>query len=99
MKSVDELPASDQRLHDLLVNSSRTFALAIPQLPPRLQREVTVAYLLFRIADTLEDAGDSWSKKRQLSSLGEFERLLREPQSAEPEDLVAGWLQEPPTEH
>ncbi len=34
---------------------SRTFALTIPQLPPRLKTAVTNAYLLCRIADTIED--------------------------------------------
>src|SRR4051812_37988052 len=40
----------------LLLRTSRTFALAIPELPEPLRREVGVAYLLFRIADTFEDA-------------------------------------------
>ncbi|WP_397448011.1 phytoene/squalene synthase family protein [Pseudomonas sp. NA-150] len=34
---------------------SRTFALTIPQLPPPLRRAVTNAYLLCRVADTIED--------------------------------------------
>jgi farnesyl-diphosphate farnesyltransferase len=34
---------------------SRTFALTIRLLPPRLELPVTVAYLLCRIADTIED--------------------------------------------
>jgi farnesyl-diphosphate farnesyltransferase len=34
---------------------SRTFALTIPQLAPRLQRVIANAYLLCRIADTIED--------------------------------------------
>jgi farnesyl-diphosphate farnesyltransferase len=34
---------------------SRTFALTIPQLPPPLRSAVTTAYLLCRIADTIED--------------------------------------------
>lgn len=34
---------------------SRTFALTIPQLPPRLSEVVSNAYLLCRIADTVED--------------------------------------------
>ncbi len=34
---------------------SRTFALTIPQLPPDLSRSVTNAYLLCRVADTIED--------------------------------------------
>ncbi len=43
------------RLEELLFKTSRTFALSIPLLPEPTRREVTVAYLLFRIADTLED--------------------------------------------
>lgn len=39
----------------VLPSVSRTFALNIPLLPPPLDRAVTVAYLLCRIADTLED--------------------------------------------
>ena len=34
---------------------SRTFALTIPELPGDLRRVVTNAYLLCRIADTIED--------------------------------------------
>lgn len=40
----------------LLPKVSRTFALNIRILPRGLRPQVTVAYLLFRIADTIEDA-------------------------------------------
>src|SRR3979490_2802560 len=39
----------------ILPQVSRTFALTIPQLPPGLRTAVTSAYLLCRIADTIED--------------------------------------------
>jgi farnesyl-diphosphate farnesyltransferase len=39
----------------ILPHVSRTFALTIPQLPGRLRTTVTNAYLLCRIADTIED--------------------------------------------
>jgi farnesyl-diphosphate farnesyltransferase len=39
----------------ILPKVSRTFALTIPQLPPILRVAVTNAYLLCRIADTIED--------------------------------------------
>jgi len=39
----------------ILPHVSRTFALTIPQLPPGLASAVTSAYLLCRIADTIED--------------------------------------------
>jgi len=47
----------DERLQkDLLAKVSRTFALTIPALPDALERVVGNAYLLCRIADTIEDA-------------------------------------------
>ncbi len=42
-------------LHQLLVRSSRTFAVGIGILPEPLRREITVAYLLLRVSDYLED--------------------------------------------
>jgi farnesyl-diphosphate farnesyltransferase len=47
---------SDVRYQDeILPHVSRTFALTIPQLPAALRVAVTNAYLLCRIADTIED--------------------------------------------
>jgi farnesyl-diphosphate farnesyltransferase len=47
---------SDELYQDrILPHVSRTFALTIPQLPPPLRTAVTSAYLLCRIADTIED--------------------------------------------
>jgi farnesyl-diphosphate farnesyltransferase len=40
---------------DILARVSRTFALTIPQLPAGLRETVANAYLLCRIADTVED--------------------------------------------
>jgi farnesyl-diphosphate farnesyltransferase len=62
-------------LDDLLLRTSRTFALSIPRLPEPLRREVTVAYLLFRIADTFEDAA-GWPKARRLGALADFATLV-----------------------
>ena len=44
------------RLEELLENTSRTFALSIPVLPEPTRRQVMIAYLLFRIADTFTDS-------------------------------------------
>lgn len=41
--------------YQILTGVSRTFALTIPQLPGSLRRVVANAYLLCRIADTIED--------------------------------------------
>ena len=68
-------------LEQMLEETSRTFALCIPLLPTPTRREVTVAYLLFRIADTFEDAA-SWSRARKLEALQEFAQLLNAPDSS-----------------
>ena len=60
--------------NDVLVHVSRTFALTIPQLPAGLRETVTCAYLLCRIADTIEDepmlaAEDKVRHLRQFSAV------------------------------
>jgi squalene-hopene/tetraprenyl-beta-curcumene cyclase len=50
---------------------SRSFALCIPQLEPPLRDQVALAYLLFRVLDTIEDAPFAESATQQL----QFERL------------------------
>lgn len=47
-----------KRQDELLPGVSRTFALTIPQLPEPLRIAITNAYLLCRIADTIEDDVD-----------------------------------------
>lgn len=63
--------ASDLEYQDhILQGVSRTFALTIPQLPPNLSRVVGNAYLLCRIADTIEDdPGLNAEQKRHFSEL------------------------------
>lgn len=66
---------SPAEIEGLLARTSRTFALAIPLLPPPLDRQVGIAYLLFRIADTLEDA-TRWPRDARLAALASFEAWL-----------------------
>jgi farnesyl-diphosphate farnesyltransferase len=63
------------RLEELLEKTSRTFALSIPVLPEPTRRQVMIAYLLFRIADTFEDAAH-WAPGRRVEALREFQGLL-----------------------
>ncbi|MCC6699424.1 MAG: phytoene/squalene synthase family protein [Candidatus Hydrogenedentes bacterium] len=51
-----DLNADLRYQEDILQGVSRTFALTIPQLPERLRMVVGNAYLLCRIADTIEDS-------------------------------------------
>ena len=76
-------------LDELLVKTSRTFALSIPMLPQPLRAEVGIAYLLFRIADTFEDAV-GWRAERRIHALAELGELLADPGAAEAR--AAGWL-------
>lgn len=63
-------------LEHLLAKTSRTFALTIPLLPDPARRDVTLAYLLFRIADTLEDA-ERLRPAARFAALVDFSRLLQ----------------------
>jgi farnesyl-diphosphate farnesyltransferase len=84
-------------IDDLLQKTSRTFALAIPLLPEPTRNQVGIAYLLFRIADTFEDAV-LWTRERRLEALTRFVELLdQDPTAAEA--LAAECLREPPLEH
>ena len=68
--------ATAETIHDLLVRTSRTFALAIPLLPEPTRTGLGIAYLLFRVADTLEDAAH-WSRDARIDALAELTRILR----------------------
>ena len=60
---------SDEEYQDrILVEVSRTFALTIPELPVPLDKVVGNAYLLCRVADTIEDEPNlTVSQKREFS--------------------------------
>jgi farnesyl-diphosphate farnesyltransferase len=85
---------------ELLAKTSRTFALAIPLLPKPARAEVCLAYLLFRLADTLEDA-ELWPREARVRALDELAELLDEPAAARTrsrlETLREGWLHPAPS--
>ncbi len=64
-------------LDRLLVQTSRTFALSIPLLAEPLRTEVGIAYLLFRVADTFEDA-TSWHRADRVEALCAFASILKD---------------------
>jgi farnesyl-diphosphate farnesyltransferase len=78
-------------LERLLARTSRTFALAIPLLPTSPRREVQAAYLLFRIADTFEDA-TRWPRAERLAALAAFAGLLQKPSEEEATRLARAWV-------
>lgn len=68
--------SSDEHYQDrILPHVSRTFALTIPQLPPALCTPVTNAYLLCRIADTIEDE-PALAAPETLAYLNRFSALV-----------------------
>ncbi|MEP6801848.1 MAG: squalene/phytoene synthase family protein [Acidobacteriota bacterium] len=93
----DHDPAAE-KLERLLVETSRTFALSIPRLPEPTRREVTVAYLLFRIADTFEDAAE-WPPEVRAHALGRFGTLLQQPSLPEARLLSQRWAAARPSSH
>jgi farnesyl-diphosphate farnesyltransferase len=84
-------------LEQLLIASSRTFALAIPLLPEPTRREVTISYLLFRIADTFEDAS-AWPRALRIAALERFIQLLEAPDREEIAAVAALWAEEVPVD-
>jgi farnesyl-diphosphate farnesyltransferase len=92
-RGIGESAAS--RLAELLVKTSRTFALSIPELPEPTRLEVTVAYLLFRVADTVEDA-TRWMPERQLGEMDRLRGLVERPSQEAARRLARDWLEAPP---
>lgn len=71
----DRFPSDEAYQQCILQGVSRTFALTIPQLPLDLSRVVTNAYLLARIADTIEDeVALGFKEKRYFSQ--EFAKVV-----------------------
>jgi farnesyl-diphosphate farnesyltransferase len=86
-----------KEIDNLLQKTSRTFALTIPLLPEPTRAEVGVAYLLFRIIDTFEDA-TRWDPPRRIEALGRFVGLVEGP-PAEAVAMAQECLRDPPVEH
>lgn len=79
-------PDTDENYQDRVLPAvSRTFALTIPQLPLALRGPVTSAYLLCRIADTIEDE-PALSPAETLAFLQRFKAVVSE--SADPGALA-----------
>lgn len=71
LTALDHLQNDDLFIDDLLQGTSRTFALAIPLLTAERRRHIGLSYLLFRVADSIEDApeGDAVTKISLLTAM------------------------------
>jgi farnesyl-diphosphate farnesyltransferase len=79
-------------LEHLLVRTSRTFALTIPRLEEPTRGAVTLAYLLLRLADTVEDSASWPVPARQTALLSLADALEREPHGLA--SLASRWREE-----
>lgn len=84
-------------INSLLQRTSRTFALAIPLLPSPTREEVTLAYLVFRIADTLED-GENLPCSERRRALLEFADLLADPDALNARRFADCWTATGPSD-
>jgi len=85
-------------IDDLLQKTSRTFVLTIPLLPLPTRDEVGLAYLLFRIVDTFEDA-TRWAPHDRMAAIRDFLPLLQEPDPAQARRFAARCTADPPVDH
>ncbi len=85
-------------LDSLLGMTSHTFSLAIRLLPDPLRREITIAYLLFRVADTLEDS-EMWTPELRVLALTDFGRVVRAAASPWRSPQPVRWQHGSPTAH
>lgn len=88
-----------EKIEVLLMNTSRTFAMSIPFLDEPLREEVGLAYLLFRILDTFEDA-EAWEPSKRIQALQDFMAALQ-PQTTQDrwQTVTERWQEHPPSEH
>lgn len=89
---------SSVTIEELLQSTSRTFALSIPLLPHPLDHKVTLAYLIFRIADTLEDADHLDPATRQLG-LQTFCQLLDDMSDQSVREWSQEWTAKRPSDN
>jgi len=78
MRLLSQVESAEGFCRAMLPEVSRTFALNIPLLPAPLDLAVTVAYLLCRVADTLEDESVASARERR-PLMEEFARLCALP--------------------
>lgn len=91
-------PMGAARIAEQLQKTSRTFALAIPLLPEPCRQAVALAYLAFRVADTLEDAAE-WTLRERVTALNELCALLHPGQAEASRAHAKRWVEARPLEN
>lgn len=85
-------------IQELLLATSRTFALCIPMMPGMLRDALGIGYLLLRNADTIEDAY-RWSKTKRIEELEQFKQLLLAPSPEAARAFAGKYRQEDQIDH
>ena len=85
-------------VYDLLQSTSRTFALSIPRLDEPLRQQVAVGYLVFRLADTIEDEGQATPAQRT-AALRDFAARLKARDTAGLKQSLHRWLADHAPDH
>jgi len=83
---------------ELLRKTSRTFGLAIPLLPEPTRTEVKIAYLLFRIVNTFEDAVHLGPIRRS-NAIQDFLELMDRPPADEAASMAEECVRHPPVDN
>ncbi|WP_394827698.1 squalene/phytoene synthase family protein [Pendulispora albinea] len=86
------LRGAQATIRDLLERTSRTFALSIPLLPEPTQNALALAYLLFRVTDTVEDAAH-WSRDERVAALEELLPIFRTVDIARARTASRQWVE------
>lgn len=73
--AVAHLLDDDRFIAEMLQGTSRTFALAIPLLTDERRHQIGLSYLLFRVADSIEDAPGG-NVERKISLLAAMRTVL-----------------------
>jgi farnesyl-diphosphate farnesyltransferase len=84
-------PSAERFCRDILPKVSRTFALSIRFLPGNLGRTVGVAYLICRIADTVEDDGSATVENKTVA-LDRLLQALDAPEAVGEFQLASSWV-------
>jgi len=86
-----------QAIDSLLEKTSRSFYLTLKALPPRIRPQISLGYLLARIADTLADSKGGPTDQR-LTALEQFNERIQGRTSALPNLAILARLQSDPAE-
>lgn len=85
---------------EILPKVSRSFALIIPMCPAPIDRALCVAYLLCRVADTIEDETPKTQEKQQERLYDAFLDALDHPSASEPvAAFLSAWPRRPDGEY